>query len=86
MKKVEAWAYSHTRDLQSNLDVVWKSVIRDTDIPSFKGKIWVSGKAPCQCVDASGNPITTPETGADFWRRQSSASAPTANLTRQDSF
>ena len=49
LKKVEAWAYSQTRDLQSNLDVVWKSVIHETDIPSFKAKIWASGKAPCQC-------------------------------------
>ena len=61
IKKVEAWAYSQMRDLQPNLDVIWKSVIRDTDTPSFKAKIWVSGRAPCQCVDASNNPAPTPE-------------------------
>ena len=47
LKKVEAWAYSQTRDLQPNLDVVWKSVIRDIDTPSFQGKSLVTGKAPC---------------------------------------
>ena len=61
LKKVEAWAFSQMRDLQSNLDCVWNTVIRATDVPSFKGKIWVSGKAPCQCVDASNNPIPLPE-------------------------
>ena len=49
------------RDLQPNLDVVWKSVIRDVDTPSFKAKIWVNGKAPCQCVDANNSPEPIPE-------------------------
>ena len=61
LKKVEAWAYSQMRDLQPNLDVVWKSVIRDTDTPSFKAKIWVNGKAPCQCVDTNNSPVPIPE-------------------------
>ena len=61
LRKVETWAYSQMRDLQPNLDVIWKSVVRDTEIPSFKAKIWVSGKAPCQCVDVNGDPVPTPE-------------------------
>ena len=62
LKKIEAWAYSQMRDLQPNLDVIWKSVIRGTDVPSFKAKVWVDGKAPCQCVDANNEPTPTPST------------------------
>jgi len=61
LRKLEAWTYIQMRDLQPNVDVIWKTAIRATETPSFKAKIWVSGKAPCQCVDANGDPIPTPE-------------------------
>ena len=61
IKELETWAYSKMRDLHPNLDVVWKSVIRDSDTPCFKAKIWTGGRMPCRYVDEEGKRCEAPE-------------------------
>ena len=61
LQELEAWAYSQTRNLQPNMDVIWKSVVRSTETEFFKAKIWTGGNSPCQYVDVSGRRIEAPE-------------------------
>ena len=61
IEKLELWAYSKMRNLHPNLDVVWKSTVRDKDTPCFKAKIWTGGRMPCHYVDAEGKRCEAPD-------------------------